>query len=38
MPVLTYAWLFAREGKSVILTRVRKDKLEIIIIKKDKAI
>jgi hypothetical protein len=38
MPFLTYAWLFAWQGKAVILTKIRKDKLETIIIRKDKAI
>jgi hypothetical protein len=38
MPFLTYAWLFARQGKSEILTRVRKDKPEKIVIRKDKAL
>jgi hypothetical protein len=38
MPFLTYAWLFARKGKSEILNKVRKDKLEKIIIRKDKAV
>jgi hypothetical protein len=38
MPFLACALLFARQGKSAILTRVRKDKLEKIIIRKDKAV
>jgi hypothetical protein len=38
MPSLTYAWLFARQGKSEILTRVRKDKLEKIVFRKAKAL
>jgi hypothetical protein len=38
MPFLTCAWLFARQGKSAILNRVRKDKPEKIIIRKDKAV
>ena len=38
MPFLTYARLFARQGKSEILTTVRKDKLENFVIRKDKAL
>jgi hypothetical protein len=38
MSFLTYAWLFAGQGKLAILARVRKDKLEKIVIRKDKAI
>ena len=38
MPFLTYAWLFIKQGKSEILTRVRKDKLEKIVFKKAKAL
>jgi hypothetical protein len=33
MPSLCLGWLFSRQGKASILTRIRKDKLYVILIR-----